>query len=516
MAAAGACPDRLPGLDLVLQGGFFRGDMYLLVGAPGAGKTVLANQICFSHVAGGGQAVYITLLSESHVRMLAHLQTFPFFQVEVLADTLNYFSAFHVLEEEGLPGLLSFLRTVVRERRATLLVIDALMPIQEIAPSALGFSRFLHDLGTLGQLAGCTMLLLAQRQGTDHPEYTILDGIVDLDYQLVDTQAVRELQLLKFRGSGHLTGRHGFEISDAGITVHPRTEARYGAPAAGTAEGRSRMRFGIPQLDEMLGGGVMSGTSTVLLGPSGSGKTLLGLHFLASGARDGQRGLLFGFYETPVRLIGKANELGLGFGQLVARDEVEILWQAPLGEGLDLLAERLLDGLARRSARRLFIDGIEGFQQAANHSDRFGRFLIALVQELRVRDVTTVVSSEQWQWPAPAGRSSLDAFVPVADNIIQLRRVELRSRAYRLLSIHKQQESRHDTALREFSITGRGLEVASGSESAEAILAGRAPSAPAAPAGTPSRLEPRQETQQDGQDDAGREDASGDGPDSGS
>src|SRR5215813_1217015 len=85
-------PSGIPGLDTVLHGGFFQGGLYLIMGRPGAGKTILGNQISFNHVAAGGRVVYVTLLSESHARMLAHLQGMAFYDPTPIANTLYYVS----------------------------------------------------------------------------------------------------------------------------------------------------------------------------------------------------------------------------------------------------------------------------------------------------------------------------------------------------------------------------------------------------------------------------------------
>src|SRR2546423_3233711 len=99
-------PQRMPsgitGLDRILHGGFLKGGTYLIMGPPGAGKTILANQFCFNHIAAGGGVLYLTLLAETSSRMLANIQSFAFFTLAPIADTLSYLSGFPVLEQEGL------------------------------------------------------------------------------------------------------------------------------------------------------------------------------------------------------------------------------------------------------------------------------------------------------------------------------------------------------------------------------------------------------------------------------
>src|SRR6476659_5046186 len=103
-------PTGITNLDLILNGGFLRGGVYMVVGAPGAGKTVLGNQLAFNHVARGGKVVFMTLLAETHARMLAHIQLMSFFDPAPIGGNLYYISGYSVLEQEGLAGLLTLIR----------------------------------------------------------------------------------------------------------------------------------------------------------------------------------------------------------------------------------------------------------------------------------------------------------------------------------------------------------------------------------------------------------------------
>jgi circadian clock protein KaiC len=222
----------------------------------------------------------------------------------------------------------------------------------------------------------------------------------------------------------------------------------------------------------MTAGGPLSGSTTLLLGAPGSGKTSFGLHFLVEGARQEQPGLYFGFYETPLRLIEKAQHVGLDLQSAVNRGMIEIIWQPPLGTILDLLAERLLEAVSRRHVQRLFVDGIDGLRQTTDYPERIDPFLTALTNELRSRDVTTLATIELHRLFGPAVDVPLEGLSAIAENLIFLRYVELRSQIYRLISIIKMRDSDHDMAIREFTISGTGIEVAETFESAEAILTG--------------------------------------------
>jgi circadian clock protein KaiC len=235
------------------------------------------------------------------------------------------------------------------------------------------------------------------------------------------------------------------------------------------------MPFGVGQLDEMLFGGLPSGSTAALLGAPGTGKTMLGLSFLVDGARKGQKGIYFGFYEPPPRLMEKAAQVGIALQPYVDRGLIELIWQPPLEHMLDALAEQLLEKIRADESprRRLFIDGIEGFRAASVYHERMPRFLSAFTNQLRMFDVTAVVAEE-----LPLFHPDIDMPNPelanVVETVVLLRYVELGSQLHRLISIMKMRESRYDSSLREFRITDAGLEVADSFESAEAILSGQA------------------------------------------
>jgi circadian clock protein KaiC len=465
-------PSGVSGLDVILRGGFAQGDLYIIMGPPGTGKTVLANQICFNHVKAGGRALYVTLLAETHGRMLAHLRSLDFYDPAPIADALYYISAYRELAEQGLRGLLDIIRRTVRERHATLLVIDGFVTAAEAAQSDVDFKRFLHELQVYLEPLRCTTLLLMQY--SEHqpppPEHTMVDGLIELSDNRHALRVARELEVRKLRGSAYLRGRHFFTISDAGIAVFPRIEVLLDTPHTLAANNSLRHAFGIEGLDAMLAGGLLNGSTTLLLGAPGTGKTMLGVHFLAEGAQQGETALHFGFYESPSRLVGAAARVGLDIAPLVASKQLVLIWQPPLEHLLDELAQRLLQLVREHKVRRLFIDGIDAFREVAIHPERLLRFFVALFNELREQDVTAVCSLELRDLLSYEANSPLRGLSALVENIILLRHVERGAQTHRLLSIVKLRGSEHATDVRTFQITSAGIDVASSAADAENIL----------------------------------------------
>ncbi|MDQ2807935.1 MAG: hypothetical protein M3Z04_13660 [Chloroflexota bacterium] len=480
-------PTGIAGLDLVLRGGLLQGGIYIVAGQPGAGKTILGNQMAFHHVQTGGRAVYVTLLAETQARMLTHMRGLTFFDPAVVADSLYYISGYKALEDGGLRGLLDFLRRVIRTRKATLLVIDGLMTAQATAESDVAYKQFFHELQVYIETLGCTALLISTLAETTEArlEDTMVDGVIHLADRLIGQWAVREVEVRKLRGTDYLRGRHFYEIDSSGVVVHPRTEAVL-QPQPTDSAPRTRLAFGVPRLDEMLFGGLLSHSTTLLLGPPGSGKTLLGLHFLAEGARQGERGLYFGFDEMSAQLISKAAGIGLDFAQYMSNGQIAFVWRSSLEEVVDALVEHLLAEVRRQGTQRLFIDSLTGFLDNVIYPDRIMRLFVALSNELRTLGVTLVFALETPQLFGGGSEGPSSGVSSRVDNILFLRYVELYSQLYRLISIVKIRESGYDSTIREFKITPQGLDVASTFASAEAILTGIARPSLGAPLSPPS------------------------------
>ena len=473
----------IPGLDQILGGGLFRTGVYIVQGLPGCGKTILANQICYGHVAEGGSAVYVTLLAESHSRMIQHLSTLSFFDVKAFPDKLAYISAFHDLESGGLKGLMAVLRREMRTRRVGVLVLDGLVAASEGATD-LDLKKFVHELQSIAVLQDCTVLLLTS--GNIHrmaAEHTMVDGLIELEDKLFDARAERSIQVRKFRGAGPLRGKHSMRIDNDGITVFPRIESVYRSAAANTMmeEGTTS---GIPTLDALLSlGGIPQSSATVVIGSTGTGKTTLGLHFLHASTPE-EPGLHLSFFEGPDRLRSKARAMGMALEEREASGAVELMWQAPGEASVDEIAERLLAAVARRQVRRLVIDGLSGFLESTVYQERVSRFFSCLVNELRHRKVTVLMSLETRDVVSsvvsmPWGVSGL------VDNLFFLRFVHDEGHVERLLTIIKMRDTNYQAGLRRIRIGSQGMHIA-GSYRADGDVIPSAQPVPAQEGSAPS------------------------------
>jgi len=467
-------PTGVPGLDTILRGGLLRGGMSIVQGSPGAGKTILGNQICFRHIATGGRALYVTLLAENHARMLLHIGQLGFFDETAIPDRLYYISAFRVLEENGLAGVLDLLRREMQRHDASILILDGLSAIEDTAESTRELKKFIHQLQAHATMANCTMLLLTGAKPAA-AEHTLVDGVIELQTLLCGRRAERRLQVHKLRGAGYMRGEHSYRITGEGIIVYPRTEALLAAPStSGDSVSGPPLTTGLAQLDRLMGGGIPHRSTALLVGPPGIGKTTLGLHFLSGCDRE-NRGLLFGFYETPAAILDKARALGLPLEQLIANGNVEVIWQTNTQGLLDETCQRLVEVVKRRGIRRLFIDGLQGFEKLTTDRGRLEHIFAAFSNQFRELGVSTVYTSETDLVGPVAGLPlsglSLQGVSCIAEIILIMRYVELRSELHRMISVLKVRDAEINSALHRFTITQKGIVIEADATGAEAVLA---------------------------------------------
>ena len=449
----------IAGLDAILGGGFFRSGVYIVHGLPGSGKTILANQLCYRHVASGARAVYVTLLAESHSRMLQHLRKLSFFDERAIPERLSYISAFHDLEADGLKGLMGVLRREMRARDVSVLVLDGLVAAAEAAQTDRELKKFIHEVQTSAVFNNCTVFMLTsgspQRVNAEH---TMVDGLIEIEDRLFDVRAERSIQVRKFRGDGALRGKHAFRITDDGLQVFPRIESMFDAPPQG-APARGARSTGIPSLDALIDvRGLPENSSSVVLGSTGTGKTTLGLHFIA-GSTPAEPGLWFGFFESPERLAAKAAGFGIDLAGLQASGALRVMWRSQSEHVLDELGHQLLADVTARGVKRVVIDGLSGFFESAVYPERTSRFFSCLANELRRRGATVLITLETRDAVSSVVSTpyGVSGFV---DNLLFLRFVEVRGRVKRLLTLTKMRDTEFTLGLHAVEIDRTGMRIA--------------------------------------------------------
>jgi circadian clock protein KaiC len=354
--------------------------------------------------------------------------------------------------------LLKLIRGMVRDRQATLLIVDGMITASALAGSDIEFKKFVQELQTWIEVIGCTVVLLTSARESDlRPEYTMVDGIMELEYPAIGARRVRELTVTKFRGSPFAEGKHTYDITGDGVSVFPRVEYRFGRrPQAAVQDGRADT--GDPKLDAMIAGGFARGSTTLLIGSSGAGKTILGLQFLGAGLARDERVLHFGFYEDPPTTIASADRFGFGFGEAIQDGTLECVW-LPMAEGiLDRIGDYLIGSVERTRAQRVVVDGLQAFRNAA-HAERLAGVWGALAQELRSRGVTMLIMAETPEIFVNRLEVPVPGMSAAVDDIVFLRQLEDGTTVRRELGVLKTRDRAHERSLVAYDVTSRGIRV---------------------------------------------------------
>lgn len=445
------------GLDVVLGGGLPAGGLYLIQGLAGSGKTTLACQIGFSHARQGKKVLILTLLGESHAKMINHFANFSFFDEALIGKQIIFFSAYASIRK-GLRELLHLIVQTMAKEQPHILIIDGFRSIRDGNATDLALTEFMHSLNSLVSSMACTTFLLSPVEGnvTDN-ENTLVDGVIELGQYCQGMSVIRELQIFKLRGAKHLLGKHVFEVCSDGVVVYPRLEIMAVNASAPVPEG-GRRSVGIPSWDKRIGGGVAAGSITCVLGSPGVGKTLMGLHFIGEGLKNDESCLIIGFYESPETIVKKAGRIGIELESHVASGKLQLMWQLPLEILIDDLASRMLSCIREHKVSRLLIDGVEGLSNLVMHPERSRSFLVALTNHLRMLGVTVYITEQlhYFRRLAPAAEPSSSSLY---ENIMLLEYFTVGDINHRQVSVMKLRENEYDGANRLMTISGEGIVV---------------------------------------------------------
>jgi circadian clock protein KaiC len=442
-------------MDAVLGGGLPRDGIILVIGLPGAGKTIMAQQCVFANASPERPALYLSTVSEPLEKILRYGQTLSFFDPTAVGRSVHYEDLGSVLHEHGLAGVLDRIRSLIRERRPGLIVIDSFKALHPYAESSSDFRRVLHHLAGMLSAYPVTSLWVGE-YGLDEiavaPEFAVADAIIALGSLRAGERTSRGLQVLKLRGGEFLAGTHGYRLSSDGLNVFPRLAD---PPDATDYDlGTTRVRSGVQALDDMLDHGYWPGASTLLAGPTGVGKTVIGLHFVFYGARHGEPGLIATMQEDPAQLERIVQQ----FGWSLADDRVTLMYRSPIDLYLDQWVHELLHAIETTGATRVLIDSFGDLRAASIDPTRFREYVYSLVHRCSRRGVSLMMT---YEIPELFGLTRLteDSLSQLADNVVLLQYRGLDQVISRSLTVLKTRASHHDAQAREFDITTDGITI---------------------------------------------------------
>jgi circadian clock protein KaiC len=440
-------------LDEVLGGGLPANAISLVMGRPGTGKTILAQQYAFRNARPGRPVVYFSTVSEPLEKIARFGQSLSFFDTAAIGTSVFYEDLGTTVHQGGLSGVAEQLGRVVRERRPGLIVIDSFKALQAFAADYGEFRKFLHELaGRLGAFPAASLWVgeYEDAEIASMAEFAVADAILSLTSERVGQREARFFQVKKLRGSAFRSGQHAYRLTANGLRLFPRLAD---APIARDYPlGETRLSSGISALDHMLADGYWPGASTLIAGPSGSGKTLMGLHFVMNGAHQGQPGVIATLQENPTQL----QRVLAGFGWSLREPDVEVMYRSPVDIYIDEWVYDLMDTVERTKARRVLIDSLADLRISAADDIRFHEFTYSIVQRFSRQGVSVLMTSEIPRLFGSDRLSDTDVS-PLADNVVMLGYQRERDTIGRTMTVIKTRASRHDPTVRKFVIGPQGI-----------------------------------------------------------
>jgi circadian clock protein KaiC len=466
------------GLDDVLGGGFTPRRLFLIEGVPGSGKTTLAMQFLMSGVR-QRQPVLLVTLSEtqqeiadtaaSHGWSLDGITVHEVVPSESSLQTDDQYTMFHPAEVELSQTIRSLLDQVdqLKPRRV---VFDSLSELRLLAGSPLRYRRQILALKQYFAGRNCTVLLLDDMTTADRDlqVQSISHGVVLLEQLQPEYGSDRRrLRVVKYRGRQYRGGYHDYKIERGGLTVYPRLVA---AEHRGAAD-RIRHPSGVSELDALLGGGIESGTSTLIVGAPGAGKSSLTAQFAYTGVGRGQRTSMFLFDESVKTFLMRAEALNMPLRQYVDSGQVAIIPIDPAELSPGEFCDRIRVAVDENNANIVVVDSLNGYLNAMPGE----RFLVNQLHELFMylgqRNVATLLTAAQQGLIGMQMTSPVDATY-LADAVILLRYFEAAGEVRKAISVVKKRGGFHERTIREFRLDRGRVEVGPPLHNFHGVLSG--------------------------------------------
>ena len=458
-------PTGVRGLDEILGGGIPEFSFNIIAGTPGCGKTTMAHQIVFANATAKKPALFFTVLGEPALKMLRYQQQYSFFDESKLGNAIRFINLADVVMDKDLNAVFDEITKQVTAINPGIVVVDSFRTVMRKATagvSEMEMQSFIQRLAQFLTSWEATTFLVGEYDPAeirDNPVFTIADGLFWLSQKTERNSVVRKLQIVKVRGQASVPGLHTIRISDSGLQAFSRTLGFVSPPNKKPAR-RRRLSMGIPELDKMMGGGVLEGDSLLIAGPSGTGKSALATQFIAAGLRNGEPGIIAIFEERPKGYTDRADSFGLNLKTPQEKGKLEIIYLRPLDLSVDETMQEILDAVERVGAKRLVIDSLVSLEMALAPGFRedFRESLYRMIVALTGSGVT-ILSTVEVEDTFTGFSFSHYTISFLTDDIIRMRYVEIDGQLRKVMVVIKMRGGNHSKDIREYVITSKGVVV---------------------------------------------------------
>lgn len=279
---------------------------------------------------------------------------------------------------------------------------------------------------------------------------------------------MRRVEVTKLRGCAFREGYHDYVIRKGGVVVFPRlVAAEYGDEH----QDESVAESGIKELDQLAGGGIGRGTSTLFIGPAGCGKTSIALRWLTTAAERGENSVGFIFEETLNTLLGRARGLGMDLRPHLTSGRIRIDHIDPAEVSPGEFADMVRESVEKHDARCVLIDSLNGFLQAMPGEQFLALHLHELLTYLNNRGTLTLMILAQMGLVGSAMQTPIDVSY-LADNILVLRYFEAHGEIRQAISMMKKRSGGHERTIRELRLGPDRIHVGAPLSDFQGVLSG--------------------------------------------
>jgi len=452
-------------LDYILHGGLLTGSSILIMGNPGTGKTILANQIIYNNACLNHNVLYLTTISEPQNKIMKFQQEFTYFNIDKFQQSVFYYDMSGILRKEGTAKVLTFIDGLLQKHQPKIVVIDTIKALADMITSKPDFREFISDISLKLTVWDCTSLFLGEYTEEEigtRPESAIADGIIYLSGIEEKKYQKRFMRILKMRGTSYQQGEIFFKITNDGFILFPRMNPEVCDDQKYDRDFTKRLSTGIDALDGMLGGGIPKGTVTLVSGGAGTGKTLLSAYFACQGLKAGETVVYATFEENPEQFVNSAISIGLDFRPYLASGQITLIHISPVELDMDEHVYFIQEYIREIKASRLVIDSISSFELGLLDKVKYTDYIWSLANYLKVLGVTTIMTHEIHQ-SFQVSELTKHGISFVADTLILLLYKDTELEIKRYLRIVKSRSTHHEMALREYRITSSGISIISNS-----------------------------------------------------
>ena len=471
----GSLATGVPGLGVLLGGGLTEYSFTLIAGAPGSGKTTLAHQIMFSLANAERRAIFFTVLGEPPLKMLRYQQQFSFFDMAKVGPCIRYVNLADDLRAGHFNGVLERMMREVEDFGPSLVFVDSFRSVVQSARAGneglTDLQQFVQELGSRMATWQATTFLIGEYSQADveaNPIITVADGMMTLYQAEEDNSALRKLRVNKMRGQGHMTGAHTMRIADDGIRVYPRLLPPLADDRVPVDRNPRRIPTGTAGVDELMHGGLPQGHTLLVSGPTGAGKTIMATRFLQAGVALGEKGVALFFEKGTARL--RNAELA----EIIQDGHVTILESRSLSLSAEELMDEMCTAIDRSGATRVVIDSLSeiGLFLAPEVRKDLRVAVFRTLTELAKRGVSALVTVGM-EDDYTRLTFSPDEMCFLTDAVLSLRFVEYEGSLRKYMTVVKVRGVDHSSELREYKITGQGIEVHALPPQLNGIMVGR-------------------------------------------